>query len=80
MLARGTSPPFDQFHSKPVGVLAGTAGSDRRRHHRLPGPAHGSGGPTRLSAQTRLSVKSGLPRKWRSGAKFANSPASAYLD
>ena len=33
----------------------------------------GSGGPTRLSAQTHLSVKSGLPCEWRSGAKFANS-------
>jgi hypothetical protein len=41
---------------------------------------NGSGGPTRLSAQTNLSVKSGLQRNWVSGARFANSPASAYLD
>jgi hypothetical protein len=40
----------------------------------------GSGGPSRLSAQTNLSVKSGLHRNWISGARFANSPASAYLD
>lgn len=40
----------------------------------------GTGGPTRLSAQTRLSATRGLPHYWRSSTEFANSPASAYLD
>ena len=37
------------------GVLAVAAGSNWRRHHRLPRQARRSGGPTRLSAQTGLS-------------------------
>lgn len=40
----------------------------------------GTGGPTSLSAQSRLSAKHGLSSRWRSGTDYANSPASAYLD
>ena len=39
----------------------------------------GSGGATKVSAQTDLTATCGLPRDWRSGGDFTNSPASAYL-
>jgi len=39
----------------------------------------GVGGPTKLSAQSGLSARCGLPAKWKTGHDFANSPASVYL-
>jgi hypothetical protein len=38
------------------------------------------GGPTRLSAQHRLSAWRGLPGIWSTRTDFANAPASLYLD
>jgi len=38
----------------------------------------GHGGPTQISAQGTLPSATGLPKTWKSGTNFANSPASVY--
>jgi alpha-tubulin suppressor-like RCC1 family protein len=38
----------------------------------------GHGGPTQISAQGALPSATGLPKRWKSGTNFANSPASVY--
>jgi hypothetical protein len=39
----------------------------------------GAGGPTKLSGQSDLSARCGLPATWTTGHDFANAPASVYL-
>ena len=58
-------------------ALLGPRGDGVIRFRDLPDP---EGGPTRLSAQHHLSAWRGLPTTWCTGADFANSPASLYLD
>ena len=38
----------------------------------------GTGDPTQTSAQTALTLATGLPKQWKTGTRYANSPASVY--
>jgi hypothetical protein len=38
----------------------------------------GTGDPTQTSAQTALTRATGLPKQWKTGTRYANSPASLY--
>jgi len=90
LLGTGRSRTLAEGEWNPIPVTTVTLQAGERYWLALLSPKHsgvirfrdlptGSGGATKVSAQTDLTATCGLPRDWRSGGDFTNSPAPAYL-